>query len=89
MQILRKELDPVNGKTDKNGMRILGIILIGFVIASCQQTGSAPKLQSHLAAAQNSSQQTGQHIQSIKGHLDTADYKGSRAQKVLNEGVNQ
>lgn len=65
------------------------IIPIALCLIGCQQTGSAPKLQSHLASAKTSTTQTGQHITSIKGHLDTADYKGSRAQKLLNEGVDQ
>ncbi len=68
---------------------LFGIIVAGFVTASCAQTGSAPKLQSHLAAARTSSDQTAQHIQGVKSHLETADYKGSRAKKLLDQGVDQ
>lgn len=58
-------------------------------LCSCQQTGSAQKLQSHLASAQTGNTKQGEHIKSIKTHLDTADYKGSRAKKLLDEGVDR
>jgi outer membrane lipoprotein-sorting protein len=63
------------------------LVLIPFTAFACQQTGSAPKLQSHLAAAKTSSAQTQTHVESIKTHLDTADYKGSRAKKLLDQGI--
>ncbi len=47
------------------------------------------ELQSHLASAKTNSQQTATHIQGTKGHLETADFKGGRAQKLLNEGVDR
>lgn len=65
---------------------ILAVVMLAM--CACQQ-GSAPKLQADLAAAQAGAAATGQHIQGIKGHLDTADYKGSRAQKLLDQGVDQ
>lgn len=68
-------------------MKHIYLLLSAFYLIGCQQTGSAPKLQSHLASAQNSSAKTGQHINSIKTHLDTADYKGSRARQLLDKGV--
>lgn len=61
--------------------------LIPFTAYACQQTGSAPKLQSHLAAAKTSTADTAKHQESVKGHLDTIDYKGSRAKKLLDQGV--
>jgi hypothetical protein len=68
---------------------IIGIILAGFVTVSCGQTGSAPALQSHLAAAQTGAASTAGTLKTQKTHLDTADYKGSRARGLIRQGVEQ
>ena len=69
-------------------MKIL-LALFSAVCFGCSQTGTAQKLQSHIASAQTSSAQTGQRIKSVRSRLDTIDYKGSRAQELLNKGVDQ
>ena len=68
---------------------VIGAVFAIWMFSGCQTTGNAPKLQSHLASAQTSTTQTGQHINAIKGHLDRADYKSSRALDLLNKGVDQ
>jgi len=84
---------PDSGKPSVKGIvintigSILGAILFIWMFSGCQGTGSAPKLQSHLASAQTSTSQTDAKIRSTRSHLDRIDYKSSRALDLLNKGV--
>jgi outer membrane lipoprotein-sorting protein len=69
-----------------NQITLTSVIAV-LCFSACQQTGSAPKLQSHLSAAKSSSDQTSKHIQSVKGNLETIDFKAGRAKKLLEQGV--
>jgi hypothetical protein len=61
--------------------------LAAIFLCACADTGSAPRLQAHLAAAQTGATRTGQKIKSAKSHLDTSDYKETKAKGILNQGV--
>jgi hypothetical protein len=55
-------------------------------LCACQQTGNAPKLQSHLQGATVAGQQTAGHIANTRNSIERIEYKDSQAQRLLNEG---
>lgn len=48
---------------------------------------SYDRLQAHISKAGTASNETTKHINDFKSTADTIDYKASRANKLLNQGV--
>lgn len=67
---------------------LVALVASAFLCA-CQQTGSAPKLQAHLAAAKTSATETTRHVESVKNSIERIDYKAGRAKKLLDEGFDK
>jgi len=65
------------------------IFMVGLVSSGCQQTGSAPKLQSHLQGATTAGQETGRHITNTRNSIERIDYKAGRAKRLLDEGFSK
>jgi hypothetical protein len=64
-------------------------LLLMLFLCACQQTGNAPKLQSHLQGATVAGQQTAGHIANTRNSIERIDYKAGRAQKLLDEGFSK